>query len=101
MNESESRVPIFSWIFTFIVLAIPLVNIIYCIVLVFGGSKYESKISFFRALLIISLIGAVVGCVISVLALGGFSQFKEVVVDFLKQIIDYINSIKDNIVVVG
>lgn len=92
MNESDSKVPVFSWIFTFIVLAIPVVNIIYFFVLLFGGSKYDSKVSFIRAMFILSLIAVVLLIVIGVLALGGLEGFINSIIEYIKQIVEAIKN---------
>jgi len=58
MNDTEYRpITIGNWILTFILLAIPLVNIIMLIVWAATGSTHPSKKSFAQAYLI--LIGAI------------------------------------------
>lgn len=65
MNESENRpVSIGNWILTFILLAIPLVNLIMLIVWAASGSTHPSKKTFAVAYLI--LIGIII--VLSILA---------------------------------
>lgn len=67
-----------SWLLTTFLLFIPVVNIIYLLVLAFGGSVSVAKKNFARA----SLIWAVVGIVLSIvaailLASAGVSFFNE------------------------
>lgn len=92
MLGEKDRVSVWSWIFTFIVLAIPIVNIIYFIVLLFGGSKYESKVTFIRAIFLTSLIGIVLLVVFGVLALGGMQELINKIIEYIKQVVEAIKN---------
>ena len=94
----EEKVPVFSWIFTFIVLAIPLVNVIYFIALLFGGSKYDSKVSFIRATFVFSLIALAILLLLGILAFGGIQDLINKVMEYIQQVIDAIKN--GNIVVI-
>ena len=68
-----------SWILTVFLTFIPLVNIIYLLVLAFGGSSSLAKRNFARA----SLIWMVVGIILSIvgfilLAMFGITMFEEI-----------------------
>ena len=94
----DEKVPVISWVFTFIVLAIPIINIIYLIALLFGGSKYDSKVSFVRALFLTSVIVIVLLFVIGALAFGGLQGFFDKILGYIQQVIDAIKN--GNIVII-
>lgn len=71
MNETENKpVSVGDWILTFIVLAIPLVNIIMLFVWAFGGTTHPSKKTYCQAALIIVAISIVVGILVAVIGLA-------------------------------
>lgn len=82
------RVPVFSWVLTFILLAIPLVNVIYFIVLLFGGSKYKSKVTFIRAILVTIALGVGIFFGIMYLLSGEANDLIATIVDEIKGIIE-------------
>lgn len=53
------RVKAISWIFTFIMLCIPVVNVIYCLGLALGISQYKSKVSYARAQIILIILAII------------------------------------------
>ena len=59
MEESRT-VGIWSWIFSIIVLSIPGLNILYILVLLFGGSKYKSKVNLARAYLLFLILCVII-----------------------------------------
>lgn len=64
MSDSESQpVTIGNWILTFILLAIPLVNLIMLIVWAVGGTTHPSKKTFAQAYLILFAILFCIGLV--------------------------------------
>lgn len=58
-NRSAPVISLGEWIITFIVLAIPLVNIVMLFVWAFSGSTNPSKQNFCRATLIVYLVAIV------------------------------------------
>ncbi|HAS72701.1 MAG TPA: hypothetical protein DCS67_00985 [Clostridiales bacterium UBA8960] len=59
-NTSESGVvTVKEWIITMLILMIPLVNIVMVFVWAFGGGANASKANYFKAMLIIWLVGIV------------------------------------------
>ncbi len=58
--KNQSVVSIGDWIITFILMVIPLVNIVMLFVWAFGGSAPESKANWAKATLIFYLIGFVI-----------------------------------------
>lgn len=68
-----------SWMLTTFLLMIPLVNIIYLLVLAFGGSSSIAKANFARAMLIWTAIMIVVLTIFFILfAAAGVSIFNEI-----------------------
>ncbi len=55
----EKRVTAGSWILTFILLAIPGLDLIYLLGLAIGISSYKSKVSYARAILILMILGII------------------------------------------
>ena len=94
----DEKVPVLSWVFTFIVLAIPIVNVIYVIALLFGGSKYDSKVSFVRAIFLMAVIVIALLFGIGALAFGGVQDLIDKVIELIQQLIDAIKN--GNIVVI-
>jgi hypothetical protein len=69
MNETENKpVSVGEWIVTFILLAIPIVNIILLFVWGFGGSAHPSKKTYAQATLIIMAVLIGLGVVVGILA---------------------------------
>ena len=58
-QKNQSTISIGDWVVTFILLIIPLVNIIMLFVWAFGGSTPESKANFAKAQLIFWLISVI------------------------------------------
>lgn len=58
-KKNEQVIGIGGWIGTFVLLCLPLINLIMIIVWACGGSKYKSKVNFARAALIIALAAAI------------------------------------------
>ena len=79
-REEADRVSIGSWIFTIIIMGIPIVNVIYFICLLLGFGL-QPKVSLARAYLILSIIGLVIGFAILCLMVhsidGGIEVFKQ------------------------
>jgi len=77
--EKKSVVTIGDWIITFILMAIPVVNIIMIFVWAFGSGAPESKANWAKAVLIWFLIGIVLVVLFwstifaSIVGLGGMS----------------------------
>jgi hypothetical protein len=68
MNETENKpVSVGDWILTFILLAIPIVNIVMLVVWAFGGSAHPSKKTYAQATLIITGVVIVLGVLIGIL----------------------------------
>lgn len=88
MLGEKERVPVWSWIFTFIVLAIPIVNVVYFIVLLFGGSKYDSKVTFIRAQFFVVLIAIGLLLVIGLLAFDEIMELLQPLLDYIQAYID-------------
>ncbi len=69
MNETENKpVSVGDWIVTFILLAIPIVNIVMLFVWGFGGSAHPSKKTYAQATLIIMGVVICLGILFGVLA---------------------------------
>lgn len=67
-----------SWVLTIFLMFIPLVNIIYLLVLAFGGSNSLAKRNYARATLIWMLVGFVLSIIVAILlAMTGVSIFNE------------------------
>lgn len=67
-----------SWVLTTFLMFIPLVNIIYLLVLAFGGGYSVGKRNFARATLIWMLVGIVLSIILGIfLATAGMSIFSE------------------------
>lgn len=64
-QENKPAVSIGEWIVTFIILIIPLVNIIMLFVWGFGGSTNPSKANYCKAMLIMAVIGIVLSVLLS------------------------------------
>jgi len=58
--KNQSIVSILDWIVTFIIMILPIINIVMLFVWAFGGSVSESKANWAKARLIVWLIGTVV-----------------------------------------
>lgn len=58
--ESNDEVTLGKWIVTFIIMAIPLVNIIYAIITILQKNKSRTYINYMKAALIMSIIAIVV-----------------------------------------
>ena len=58
--KNQSVVSILDWIVTFIIMILPIVNIVMLFVWAFGGNTSESKANWAKARLIVWLIGTVV-----------------------------------------
>lgn len=71
-----------SWILTFFLLAIPIVNIIYIMVGLFGGTN-KSKTNFFRAQLIVILIGTVITIIILLTAAPAIKNLLQEIINSL------------------
>lgn len=57
-NTNNDLTPgIGTWIFSIILMSIPLVNLIYYIILLCGGSQYKAKVNLARATFVLLLIG--------------------------------------------
>ena len=68
MSNSEYKpVSVANWIFTFIILAIPLVNLIMLIIWAVGGTSYPSKKTFAQANFVILGIAFCISVVIAIL----------------------------------
>ena len=71
MSENENKpVSIGEWIITFIILGIPLLNVIMLIVWALGESTHPSKKSYAQAILIIFGILVLIGIVASLVIPG-------------------------------
>jgi hypothetical protein len=69
MNETENKpVSVGDWILTFILLAIPIVNLVMLFIWAFGGSAHPSKKTYAQATLIITGVVIVLGALIGILA---------------------------------
>jgi hypothetical protein len=58
-------VPVVNWILTFIILAIPLLNLIMLIIWALGGTPYPSKRTFAQANFVILIIAFCIGIVLA------------------------------------
>ena len=91
-QEEADRVSIGSWIFTIIVLAIPIVNVIYFICLLLGLGL-QPKVSLVRATLLLSIIGFGISFGILCFRLGSvdaaigiYKEFFLLLIELLKRI---------------
>lgn len=76
--QQEATDGLGSWVLTTFLMFIPLVNIIYLLVLAFGGSNSLAKRNFARATLIWMLVSFVLAIIVAiVLATAGVSIFNE------------------------
>lgn len=74
-SNLEEPVTIKEWIITWLLLCIPIANIILPFVWAFDSSTKKSKSNFFKAYLIWMLIGVVLGIIISIIMVAaGFSM---------------------------
>lgn len=74
-SNLEEPVTIKEWIITWLLLCIPVANIILPFVWAFDSSTKKSKSNFFKAYLIWMLIGVVLGIIISIIMVAaGFSM---------------------------
>ena len=77
MSENEYKpVSIGQWIITFIILGIPLLNVIMLIVWALGESTHPSKKSYAQAILVIFGFVVVLGIVASLAIPGIFHLYK-------------------------
>ena len=67
---NDDVVSVKEWIITLLIMTVPLVNVVMMFVWAFGGGAKRSKSNFFKALLIMVLIGAVLSF-LCFLLLGG------------------------------
>ena len=72
----------------------------FLLVLLFGGSKYESKVTFIRAIFLVTVIAVIIVVLISVAAFGGFQEFINTIKELIKNFFDTLNAAKDNIVII-
>lgn len=74
-NQYDETVSVGDWIGSIIVAGIPLVGLIMALVWAFGSTTKPSKRNFFRAWLLLAVIGAVLGAAVAAVgfALGFFS----------------------------
>lgn len=88
------RVKAISWIFTFIMLCIPVVNVIYCLGLALGISQYKSKVSYARAQIIVvlfAIIGFIIWLAIMYIQVNQsfkFDEFAKYLQEYFQQIIE-------------
>ena len=74
--KNQSVVSILDWILTFIIMILPIINIVMLFVWAFGGNASESKANWAKARLIMWLIGIVVAVFVwSIFAAALISAF--------------------------
>lgn len=90
----EKRVSAWSWIFTFILLCIPVVGVVYCLGLALGISQYKSKVSYARAQIILVLLG-IIGFIVYLGAIFAqvkgsfkFDEFAQYLQEYFQQLIE-------------
>ncbi|MDR0843506.1 MAG: zinc ribbon domain-containing protein [Acidobacteriota bacterium] len=74
LDGRSAVVGTWSWIGTFILLAIPLVGLVFCIVWAFGGGVNLNRRNLARACLILTVVGIVVSILLSVMMGAAFSS---------------------------
>ena len=78
--KNQSVVSILDWIVTFIIMILPIVNIVMLFVWAFGGNTSESKANWAKARLIVWLIGTVVAIffwsIFAAAIITAFSNFR-------------------------
>lgn len=69
MNTTENKpVSVVDWIITFVLLAIPIVNLVMLFVWALGASTHPSKKTYAQAVLIVGVVGIVLGVAFMLLA---------------------------------
>lgn len=93
------KVSVKSWIFTHIICIIPIVNIIYMLGMVLGISKYKSKVTYFRSLLLLTIIVIIIYLLVrgflywknygSFDFSGYFTELKDECINYWNNIVEY------------
>ncbi len=73
-NNNEGHVSVSEWIITALVMAIPLVNLVMPFVWAFGTGTKKSKANFFKAQIILALVGVLLWFVLGSAMLGSFRR---------------------------
>jgi len=100
--ENSRTVKTHSWLFSFLMLIIPGINIIYLISLALGLSHYDSKISLARALIVVLLVIIVChfGFIVIKLSINGSTfetlgqGIKEYYINIYNNLVESIKSFK-------
>jgi hypothetical protein len=75
MNNNENKpVTIGDWIITFILLAIPVINVIMLLVWALGSSAHPSKKTYAQAVLILGLLGLALAGIFMLIAIPSMIQ---------------------------
>lgn len=93
-REDADRVGIGSWIFTIIIMGIPIVNIIYyvCLLLGFG---LQPKVSLARAYFILSIISLLIAFIILCIIANNVEGVIELIKQFFQGLMDLLKAIKN------
>lgn len=68
MNTENKPVSVGEWIITFILVAIPVVNLVMLLVWAFGSSTHPSKKTYSQAALLVGVVAVVLAVVLMLLA---------------------------------
>lgn len=90
-KDGEKPMSVGGWILTFILLCLPIIDIILTIVWACGKSKYKSKVTFARALLIVLLAAAILTAIGIIVLLILFRNDIDKIVEIFK---DFISSLQ-------
>lgn len=92
-KKEADRVGIGSWIFTIIILTIPIINIIYYVCLLIGLGL-QPKVALARAILTLTIIGFVISFVILCIMAGSVDAVIEIYKQFFLTWIELFKSIR-------
>lgn len=68
MNDSEYKpITVANWIFTFVILSVPLVNVLMLIIWAVGGTAHPSKKAFAQAFFVMLGISVCIGALVGLL----------------------------------
>lgn len=79
MQYQEKPVGIFGWIFTIILLCIPVVNVITVIFFLFGGGRSKTRTNLFRGILVGALLFFGIVWLVDMMSPAHFEEFKEMI----------------------